>query len=306
MSVATGARHKHEATFWGASGFPQVGSANKVRWKGSDAGRDDGGMRDIELYRHLLGLVEPWKVSRVELSMKGQRVDVWVEHPKRTRFACSECNESLPVYDHSEERSWRHLDSCQFLTFLHARPSRANCATHGVRQARLAWAEPMARFTALFERLAIDVLKECDVEGACRILRLSRNALLEAAVDPAHVLPALVQTLAQSLRLPYVAVELRRPGRPAVAFEHGVRPGEATELALVHQGLDIGQLVLGGHREVDKVTAALLGDLAGQLAGTVHAVGLAEDLLGSREQPPVVAGAGRGVGGPLGVHQRSS
>ena len=25
-------------------------------------------------------------------------------------------------YDHAPERTWRHLDSCQFKTFLHARP----------------------------------------------------------------------------------------------------------------------------------------------------------------------------------------
>jgi len=130
-------------------------------------------MRDTELYRHLLGLVAPWEVSRVELSVDGGRVDVWAEHPKRTRFTCPGCDLELPVYDHGEERSWRHLDSCAFLTYLHARPPRVECPTHGVRQVALPWAEPMSRFTVLFERLAIDVLKECDVEGAARLLRLS-------------------------------------------------------------------------------------------------------------------------------------
>ena len=33
---------------------------------------------------------------------------------------------------------------------------------------RLPWAEPMSPFTTLFERFTIDVLKECDVEGAGR------------------------------------------------------------------------------------------------------------------------------------------
>lgn len=157
-------------------------------------------MRDTELYRHLLGVVDPWEVERVELSVEGQRVDVWVKHPKGTRFACPECATLLAVYDHSEERSWRHLDSCQFLTYLHASPPRVGCATHGVRQVSLPWAEPMSRFTMLFERLAIDVLKECDVEGACRVLRLSwdegwgivqravdRGLLRRGTVAPAHL-----------------------------------------------------------------------------------------------------------------------
>jgi len=155
-------------------------------------------MRDTEIYRHLLGLVSPWEVSRVELSLDGGRVELWAEHPKPTRFACPECGAELPVYDHAEERAWRHLDSCAFLTYLHARPPRVECPTHGVRQVTLPWAEPMSRFTVVFERLAIDVLKECDAEGASRLLRLSWDEawhLMDRAVARGlaakpHVVPA--------------------------------------------------------------------------------------------------------------------
>jgi hypothetical protein len=83
--------------------------------------------------------------------------------------------------DHSEERAWRHLDSCGFVTWLRARPPRVDCLTHGVRQVPLPSAEPHSRFTALFERLAIEVLCETDISGACAILRTSwvcRLALL--------------------------------------------------------------------------------------------------------------------------------
>jgi hypothetical protein len=75
-------------------------------------------MRDIELYQQLLGLAEPWTVTGVELSVEVGRVDVWVGHARRVRFACSEqdCGQrELPVYDHAEAREWRHLDSMQFL-----------------------------------------------------------------------------------------------------------------------------------------------------------------------------------------------
>jgi len=142
-------------------------------------------MQDTDLYRHLLGITSPWEVTGVELSVEGERVDVQVSHPKGTRFTCPKCDALLPVYDHAEERSWRHLDSCQFATFLHARPPRVECATHGVHQVTLPWAESMSRFTTLFERLAIDVLRECDVVGACRILRVSWDEgwhLMERAV----------------------------------------------------------------------------------------------------------------------------
>ena len=86
---------------------------------------------------------------------------MWVQHPRRTRFTCPQCERELPIYDHADEREWRHLDSCQFLTYLHAKPPRVNCPEHGVVQVQLPWAEPMSRFTILFERLAVDVLKVC-------------------------------------------------------------------------------------------------------------------------------------------------
>jgi transposase len=130
-------------------------------------------MRDTELYRQLLGLEPPWEVTRVELSTEDGRVDVWADHPRGTRWACPECVRELPTHDHAEEREWRHLDSCAFLTYLHARPPRVECPEHGVRQVRLAWADPMSRFTHLFERMAVEVLRECDVSGAARILRTS-------------------------------------------------------------------------------------------------------------------------------------
>ncbi len=142
-------------------------------------------MRDVELYRHLLGLEAPWTVVRVELAVREQRVDVWAGHGEGQRWPCPECGVELPVYDHAEERAWRHLDSCQFMTYLHARPPRVACPTHGVRQVRVPWAEARARFTALFERLAIDVLKETDILGATRILRISWDEawhILEQAV----------------------------------------------------------------------------------------------------------------------------
>ena len=61
------------------------------------------------------------------------------------------------------------MDSCAFLTYLHACPPGVSCPEHGVRQVRLPWAEPHARFTVLFERLAIDVLREvtCSGPAAC-------------------------------------------------------------------------------------------------------------------------------------------
>ncbi|GIW55731.1 MAG: ISL3 family transposase [Nitrospiraceae bacterium] len=48
-----------------------------------------------------------------------------------------------------------------------------DCSTHGIRQIRVPWAEPGSQFTALFERWAIDLLRECSVKGAAGLLRIT-------------------------------------------------------------------------------------------------------------------------------------
>lgn len=155
-------------------------------------------MRDTDLYRHLLGLVDPWSVGRVELDIAAQRVDVWVEHPTGQKWQCPECGKGGTLHDHADERVWRHLDSCQFQTFLHASPPRVACSEHGARQVRLPWAEPHSRFTLLFERFAIDVLMHTNTQAARAILRISWDEawhLMKRAVNrglarkPAKVIP---------------------------------------------------------------------------------------------------------------------
>lgn len=130
-------------------------------------------MHSEELYRQMLGLTTPWDVERVDLNMTEKRVDIHVGHPARQQFACPQCGRALSVYDHQSVRIWRHLDSMQFLTYLHARAPRVSCPAHGVRQVVLPWAQARSRFTHLFEALAIDVLLATTVSRAAALLRLS-------------------------------------------------------------------------------------------------------------------------------------
>ena len=133
-------------------------------------------MQDTKLFETLLGLARPWHIARVELNTTEERVDLWAEHGA-TRWACPECAASLPCWDHAPERTWRHLDTCQCQTYLHARIPRVNCPTHGVRQVHLPWADARARFTALMKRLVIDAILQCStLTDACRLLRITWDA----------------------------------------------------------------------------------------------------------------------------------
>ena len=130
-------------------------------------------MQDTKLFETILGIETPWHIGRVALDTTGERVDLWAAH-EDTRWPCPECQQELPTRDHAEERMWRHLDTCQYQTFLHARVPRVDCPTHGVRQVRVPWAEARSRFTVLMERLIIDLIQQCStVLGACRIARIT-------------------------------------------------------------------------------------------------------------------------------------
>ena len=128
-------------------------------------------MRDFELYQAVLGLQAPWAVVNVELDMTRQQVTVTVDAGPGP-YLCPECQETVPGYDRKHRR-WRHLDTCQFTTWVQTGVPRVRCPVHGVKQITVPWAEPGSQFTAWFERLAIDLLRECSVKGAAGLLRLT-------------------------------------------------------------------------------------------------------------------------------------
>jgi transposase len=129
-------------------------------------------MDDKTLYAELLGLLPPWGVEKVELKLAEGDVHVWVALPAKELWVCPECLERAPIHDH-RERTWRHLDTFQYRTILHARIPRLNCPNHGVKQIRIPWAEDGSHFTALFEALAIDWMKQAPISAIAERLRLS-------------------------------------------------------------------------------------------------------------------------------------
>jgi transposase len=125
-------------------------------------------------------------VERVELQLKQGEVHVHLAHEENQAWPCAECGASCPLYDHQAERQWRHLDTCQYRTILHAAPPRSNCAEHGVRVVKLPWAESNSRFTALMEGIAIAWLKHASQKAVAEQLDLSWDevhGIMERAVE---------------------------------------------------------------------------------------------------------------------------
>ena len=132
-------------------------------------------MHDRELYRQILGIQAPWEVSDVQVDLPGTGVTVHIRH-SGTDLACPQCGASCSGYD-TRERKWRHLDTCQYKTWLVAQVPRVRCPEHGVHQLPVPWAENNSRLTALFEALVIDWLKIGTISEVAERLGLSWSAV---------------------------------------------------------------------------------------------------------------------------------
>ncbi len=155
--------------------------------------------------------------------------------PQLGPFPCPECQTASPGYDRRPRR-WRHLDTCQLRTWIEAEIPRVQCPQHGVKQIAIPWAEPGSQFTVLFERLAIDFLRECSVTGAAALLRLTldeawgikdravRRGLARRTAEPLPHLGVDEQAITKGHRYLTVVADL---GRQRVLFLNDDRTAES-------------------------------------------------------------------------------
>jgi signal transduction histidine kinase len=123
---------------------------------------------------------------------------------------------------------------------------------------------------------------------------------LETALAPDAVLPSLVETVAQTLKLPYVAIELTMGNHfasqpttdlsstnissPIVAFGHP--QSEVIRFPLIYQSETIGQLLVAPRAAGEAFTQLdrhLLENIARQAGMAVHAVSLTNELQQARQ-----------------------
>ena len=104
---------------------------------------------------------------------------------------------------------------------------------------------------------------------------------LEATLAPDAVLPTIVETVAQALKLPYAAITLQQGQEVLTAASYGSARGEPVRLPLVYQHEVVGELALAPRAVGERFSPAdraLLEDVA-RLAGiAAHAVRLTSDL----------------------------
>ncbi|HEX6384640.1 MAG TPA: GAF domain-containing sensor histidine kinase [Anaerolineae bacterium] len=110
---------------------------------------------------------------------------------------------------------------------------------------------------------------------------------LEATLAPEAVLPTIVETVAQTLKLPYVAITLNEARDYQVAASVGEPVEKPMDLPLTYQGEVIGHLICGPRvsgESFKKEEQRLLVDIARQAGVALQAVQSNADLQRSRER----------------------
>jgi len=110
---------------------------------------------------------------------------------------------------------------------------------------------------------------------------------LEGAFAPDALLATLVETIAQSLKLPYAAIALGTEDGTRIAASYGQSVTDPEQFSLMFQREIIGQLLVGSRAAGEKFFPPernLLANIARQAGAAVHATQLAVDLQRSRVQ----------------------
>lgn len=105
---------------------------------------------------------------------------------------------------------------------------------------------------------------------------------LRTTLDPAEILPAIVTTVREALKLSFVAIEAQQGAVSVRAAAAGEAPAsEPLRLPLKYQSDVVGALLIAPRGRGDTLTPAdlrLLDDLAPQIGAAVHTVRLTSDL----------------------------
>jgi signal transduction histidine kinase len=110
---------------------------------------------------------------------------------------------------------------------------------------------------------------------------------VESALTPEMVFPTLVETISQTLKIPYVAIALHQEGGREIAESYGKPSGDLVDFPLIYQGNDIGGLLVARRAPEEEFTQAelnLLSNIARQAGTAVHAVQLTAELQRSRQK----------------------
>ncbi|WP_163834285.1 helix-turn-helix domain-containing protein [Spartinivicinus ruber] len=142
-------------------------------------------MYDVDLFSKLLSLEHPWYIPAVHIDEQKRLIYIFIDFRDEAHFSCPICGESCSRYD-KRTRKWRHLDTCDFKTYITAMVPRVNCSNHGCHSLMVDWANPRSRFTTSFEERVVQFSERYPIASLSRKFAISWTAVNNIVKRLAH------------------------------------------------------------------------------------------------------------------------
>ena len=128
-------------------------------------------MQDTELFQMALGIFPPWVVKRCDFDPERKQLDIYLDFTRGGEFTCHGCGrEGCKAYD-TVDKTWRHLNFFEHVTYLHARVPRTECDTCGIGLVSVPWAREGSGFTLLFEAYIMRLARDMPVKAISRLVK---------------------------------------------------------------------------------------------------------------------------------------
>ncbi|GMO28468.1 MAG: hypothetical protein Ta2B_09200 [Termitinemataceae bacterium] len=111
-----------------------------------------------EFYEKVLGLIGDWHVTFVEQDDEHKEMHIHVEYKNQYGYHhCPICGYPSKLHDH-RVRQIRHLDTCEYKTFINVHLPRVECPFHNFQQEKVPFADGRSHYTKSFENHVIGLL----------------------------------------------------------------------------------------------------------------------------------------------------
>jgi len=134
-----------------------------------------------------LGLLPPWLVKKCTFKVEEKQLDIYIEFTSGSLLACPGCGrEGCKAYD-TAERTWRHLNFFEHVTYITAitaRLPRVECPDCGVQTVSVPWARDGSGFTLLFEAFILTLANPSLVANLAKRHLLVVDDWLRAPLTP--------------------------------------------------------------------------------------------------------------------------
>ena len=132
-----------------------------------------------EIFQKALWIEEPWYIKEIEFKEKEERLDIYLDFRKWSKFKNEEWEEVWA--EQTENRIWKHLFFWQYPTYLHCRVPKVKTKDKKVKIIEVPWARKWSWFTLLFEWLALELMKHMPVSKVWEWLKEDDERLMRIA-----------------------------------------------------------------------------------------------------------------------------